>query len=103
MFRERVEHQVKAPAEDLGTARSEGLRIVPDQRGQGSYQQWACVPPGGRGEGGQMKFQQKKKAVGPTRESNSEPPAPEAGIIPLDQRARFSSMTKHTTVRKLSS
>ena len=65
MFRERVEHQVKAPAEDLGTARSEGLRIVPDQRGQGSYQQWACVPPGGRGEGGQMKFQQKKKRWGP--------------------------------------
>ena len=28
-----------------------------------------------------------KKMIGPTRESNSEPPAPEAGIIPLDQRA----------------
>ena len=48
MFRERVEHQVKAAAKDLGTARSEGFRIVPDQRGQGSHQLRTCGPTRGR-------------------------------------------------------
>ena len=44
MLREREEHQVKAAAKDLGTARSEGFRIVPDQRGQGSHQLRTCGP-----------------------------------------------------------